>query len=148
MLKGIPEVISPDLLKALAEMGHGDIIVIGDDFYPAVTMSEGKTVINADGIKGPELLEAVLTLMPVDADYVEHPIMLMDVEEAMKDKVETPAVWEQYMQVADKMEEKGRALVGFLDRFEFYEKAKKAYVTVSSGERQPYGNVIIQKGVQ
>ena len=147
MLKGIPEVISPELLKALAEMGHGDTIVIGDDFFPAVTMSERNCVINADGIGGPELLEAILKLMPVDSDYMEHPIMLMDIEESMKGKVETPAVWEQYMQVADKMEPKGRALVGFLDRFEFYEKAKKSYVIVSSGERQPYGNVLIQKGV-
>lgn len=147
MLKGIPGVISPALLKALAEMGHGDVIVIGDDFFPAATISERNDVIYADGIEGPELLEAVLKLMPVDSDYMEHPIMLMDIEDSMKGRIETPDVWEQYMKVADKMESKGRSLVGFLERFEFYEKAKTAYVIVSSGEQRPYGNVLIQKGV-
>ena len=70
MLKGIPKCISPDLLKALADMGHGDLIVIADDFYPAVSMAKEGITINADGIGAAEMVDAILQLMPLDVDYV------------------------------------------------------------------------------
>ena len=147
MLKGIPAVINPDLLKALAEMGHGDLLVIGDDFYPAATMTQSGRVIHADGISGPQLLEAILELMPVDTEYVKYPILLMDMEKEKKDSCPEPIVWEEYRKAVDRQVKEGRACVGMMERFTFYEKAKKAFVTISSGERQPYGCVIIQKGV-
>lgn len=147
MLKGIPAVISPLLLKTLAEMGHGDLLVIGDDFYPAATMTESGRVIDADGIGGPELLDAVLQLMPVDTDYTDCPIILMDMEEEQKTRQKEPEVWEIYRDIVNKRVEKGCGCVGTLERYAFYETAKKAFATVSSGERQPYGCVIIQKGV-
>ena len=121
MLKGIPKCISPDLLKALADMGHGDLVVIADDFYPAVSMARNGITINADGIGAAEMLDAILTLMPLDTEYEKHPVQIMDV-----------------------MEE---SCVGFIDRFSFYDKAKTSFVTISTGERQPYGCVLLQKGV-
>lgn len=147
MLKGIPRQISPALLKALADMGHGDIIVIADDFYPSVSMGKEGVVIDADGISGPDMLDAILTLMPLDTDYAEHPVMIMDMMEHLKGKMDRPKVWDEFIEVVKKHEAKGEACVGYIERMAFYEKAKKAFVTVSTGERQPYGCVMLQKGV-
>ena len=147
MLKGIPKCISPDLLKALADMGHGDLIVIADDFYPAVSMAKEGITINADGIGAAEMVDAILQLMPLDVDYVEHPVMIMDVMDEFKDKMPRPKVWDDFIAVVKRNEPKGEACVGFIDRFSFYDKGKTAFVTVSTGERQPYGCVILQKGV-
>lgn len=147
MLKGIPKQISPSLLKALAEMGHGDLLVIADDFYPAASMGKNGVVIDADGIGGAEMLDAILTLMPLDTEFEEHPVMIMDVMEEFKATMPRPEVWDEFIEVVKKHEKKGEKCVGFIDRMSFYEKAKKAYVTISSGERQPYSCIILQKGV-
>ena len=147
MLKGIPKCISPDLLKALADMGHGDLIVIADDFYPAVSMAKEGITTNADGIAPAEMVDAILQLMPLDVDYVEHPVMIMDVMDEFKDKMPRPKVWDDFIAAVKRNEPKGEACVGFIDRFSFYDKGKTAFVTVSTGERQPYGCVILQKGV-
>lgn len=147
MLKGIPRVISPDLLKALADMGHGDLIVIADDFYPSVSMAKNGITINADGIGAAEMVDAVLQLMPLDVEYTEHPVMIMDIMEHLKGTMEKPKVWDDFIAAVEKNEPKGKACVGFIERFDFYDKAKTAFVTVSTGERQPYGCVILQKGV-
>lgn len=145
MLKGIPKQISPALLKALAEMGHGDILVIADDFYPANSMGKNGIVIDADGISGPDMLDAILQLMPLDSKYIEHPVMIMDIEEHLKASSDRPKIWDEFIAVVKKHED--AKCVGFVERFEFYEKAKTAYVTISTGERQPYGCVMLQKGV-
>lgn len=147
MLKGIPKQISPALLKALAEMGHGDIIVIADDFYPSNSMGKDGIVIDADGISGADMLDAILTLMPLDTEYEEHPVMIMDLMEHLKDTTPRPKVWDEFIDVVKKHEPKGEKAVGFIERMAFYEKAKKAYVTISTGERQPYGCIMLQKGV-
>ncbi len=146
MLKGIPKEISPSLLKALADMGHGDIIVIADDFYPSATMGKEGVVIDADGVSGVDMLDAILTLMPLDTEYCESPVMIMGVQESMKDKMERPEVWDEFINVVKKHEGSDDA-VGFVERMDFYEVAKKAFVTVSTGERRPYGCVMLQKGV-
>lgn len=148
MLKGIPKEISPTLLKALADMGHGDILVIADDFYPSASMGREGIVIDADGIGGAEMLDAILTLMPLDTEYEEHPVMIMDVMEHLKGSMPRPKVWDDFIEVVKKHEEKGEAIVGYIERMAFYEKAKKAFVTISTGERQPYGCVMLQKGVK
>ena len=147
MLKGIPKVISPDLLKALADMGHGDLIVIADDFYPAVSMAKNGITINADGIGAAEMLDAILQLMPLDVDYVDHPVLIMEMSEELKKTMKRPAVWDEFIAAVEKNEPKGKECIGFIERLDFYEKAKTAFVTVSTGERQPYGCVILQKGV-
>ncbi|MDD7267134.1 MAG: RbsD/FucU domain-containing protein [Lachnospiraceae bacterium] len=147
MLKGIPKVLNPDLLKALAEMGHGDIIVIADDFYPAVSMAQSGRTIHADGIGAAEMVDAVLQLMPLDTEYTEHPVLIMDMMEHLKGKMERPAVWDDFIKAVEKNEPKGADCVGFIERFDVYDKAKTAFVTVSTGERQPYGCIMLQKGV-
>lgn len=147
MLKGIPQVISPDLLKALAEMGHGDRIVIADDFYPATSMAKEGITIHADGISAAELVDAVLTLMPLDTEYEEFPVKIMDVAEDFKATMGRPKIWDEFIAAVEKHEPKGAACVGYIDRFAFYDMGKTAFVTISSGERQPYGCIILQKGV-
>lgn len=147
MLRGIPKVISPDLLKALADMGHGDLIVIADDFYPAVSMGRNGITINADGIPAADMLDAVLQLMPLDVAYAEHPVQIMEMSEDLKETMERPVVWDEFIAVVEKHIPEGKECVGFIERMDFYEKAKTAFVTVSTGERQPYGCLILQKGV-
>ncbi|MGE8081261.1 L-fucose mutarotase [Peribacillus loiseleuriae] len=140
MLKGIPPIISPDLLKILSEMGHGDEIVLADSNFPAV--SHAQRLIRADGHAIPALLEAILTLFPLDT-YVEQPIALMAVEPG--DDVD-PIIWSQYQQIVN---EKERKHISFemIDRFSFYERAKNTYSIVATGERALYANMILKKGV-
>ncbi len=140
MLKGIPPIISPELLKILMEMGHGDEIVIGDGNFPAA--SNAKRLVRADGHGIPEILAAVLKLMPLDP-YVEEPVTLMQVVEG--DDYE-PVIWEEYKEIIDKYGEQ-KVDLGYIDRFSFYERASKAYAIVATGEESLYANIILKKGV-
>ena len=143
MLKGIPAIISPELLKVLCEMGHSDTIVIGDGNFPAETMGKDAIVIRADGHGVPELLEAILKVFPLDT-YVEKPVSLMQVTPG--DKVETP-IWDVYKKMVADVDDRGEQAFAEVERFEFYEKAKKAYAIIATGETAIYANVILQKGV-
>ncbi len=143
MLKGIPKIISPELLKVLAEMGHSDRIVISDGNFPAETMGKNAIVIRCDGHGVPELLEAILQVFPLDT-YVEHPVTLMEVMPG--DDVETP-IWDTYKEIIRKYEDRGDAVVGNMERFQFYEEAQKAYAIVATGESALYANIMLQKGV-
>ena len=138
MLKNISPIISPELLKVLSEMGHGDELVIGDGNFPSASVA--RRLVRADGHGVPELLDAVLTLMPLDT-YVDTPVALMD----NGDKENRPEIWGKYEDIVKAREgEKGFELVG---RFEFYERAKNAYAVVASGETAIYANIILKKGV-
>lgn len=139
MLKGVSKLISPELLKILAEMGHGDEIVIGDANFPAVNY--GKRVVRADGIGGTALLSALLDLIPLDS-YAEENFLLMEV---VKGDNVVPAIWEDYKCVAAAKEPNTR--IGYLERFAFYERAKNAFAVIASGEEQIYANIILKKGV-
>ncbi len=141
MLKGIPDIISPDLLKILHEMGHGDDLVIGDANYPAA--SNARNLVRADGHGVPELLDAILTLFPLD-DFVPHPVALMQV--VAGDKT-VPVIQDEIRKVVAKHEVKGDALVEQVERFAFYERAKKAFAIVATTEKKLYGCMIIKKGV-
>ena len=110
MLKGIPGILSPELLKVLCEMGHGDNIVISDGNFPAESMGKNAIVIRCDGHGVPELLDAVLQLFPLDT-YVENPVHLMQVVPG--DKVETP-IWETYRQIIQKHDPRGQNTVGHI----------------------------------
>lgn len=143
MLKNIPPILSPELLKTLCEMGHSDRIVIADGNFPAESMGINCKVIRADGHGVPELLDAILTLLPLDT-YVEKPVSLMQVMEG--DTAETP-IWEEYKKIVAKHDERGAAAIGEIERFAFYEEAKTAYAIVATGERAVYANVMLQKGV-
>ena len=146
MLNNIPPILSPELLKVLCEMGHSDRICIGDGNFPGASMAKAKNAVflRADGHGVPELLDAILTVMPLDA-YVEKPAMLMEKMECDKD-LEIP-VWETYKEIIAKHDSRGGDAVGNYERFEFYEQAKDCYCILQSGETEIYANIILQKGV-
>ena len=143
MLKGIPPILSPELLKVLCEMGHGDRLVIADGNFPAESNGKNGIVIRCDGHGGVELLDAILQLFPLDT-YVEKPVSLMAVVQG--DKVETP-IWDEYKSIIAKYDDRGADTVANIERFDFYEEAKKAYAIIATGESALYANVILQKGV-
>lgn len=143
MLKGIPPIISPELLKILCEMGHSDRIVIADGNFPAESMGKNCKVVRCDGHGANELLDAILTLFPLDT-YVSHPVSLMQVMPG--DTVETP-IWDEYKATIKKYDERGAATVQEIERFEFYEQAKQAYAIIATGEKALYANIMLQKGV-
>ncbi len=145
MLKGIPDIITPDLLKILHAMGHGDTLVIGDANFPAASLAEVKNHVNirCDGQRATDLLDAILSLFPLD-DFVEKPVTIMDKTELHKD-LETP-VWDEFTNIVAKYDKRGKDAVGFIDRFSFYEAAKDAYAIVSTTEHAFYACIIIQKG--
>ncbi|HIR53729.1 MAG TPA: fucose isomerase [Candidatus Onthovicinus excrementipullorum] len=143
MLKNIPPILIPELLKVMSEMGHGDQIVIGDGNFPAESIGRGKPVIRLDSCGVPELLDAMLQFFPLDP-YVEQPVTLMEVVPG--DPVETP-IWGEYQATVAKYDNRGSDAVGHLERFAFYEQAKKAYAVIATGEKALYANIILQKGV-
>ena len=143
MLKGIPKILSPELLKVLAEMGHSDRLILSDGNFPAESMGKNAIVIRCDGHGVPELLDAILQVFPLDT-YVEHPVNLMEVMSG--DDVETP-IWDTYKEIIRNHDERGDAVVGSIERFAFYEEAKKVYAIVATGESALYANIMLQKGV-
>ncbi len=143
MLKGIPAILPPELLKVLCEMGHADRIVISDGNFPAHSVGKDSIVIRLDGHGVPEVLDAVLSLFPLDS-YVEHPVNLMEVMKG--DPVETP-IWDTYAEILAKHDKRGKEMIGQIERFAFYEEASKAYAIVTTGESALYANIMLQKGV-
>lgn len=143
MLKGIPPILSPELLKVLCEMGHGDRIVLADGNFPAGSVGKDAKVIRLDGHGVQELLDAVLQLFPLDT-YVPHPVKLMAV--VAGDAVETP-IWNTYKEIIGRHDRRGSATIEEIERFAFYEEAKKVYAIVATGETAIYANVMLQKGV-
>ncbi len=137
MLKNVPKIIPPELLKILCEMGHGDELVIADGNFPSAAI--GQRVVYLSGNGATEVLEAVLELLPLDT--YAHPLYLM--EKVPGDNVETP-IWDEYREAV-----KGHTDKDFehIERFEFYERAKKAYAVIATGEGALYANVLLKKGV-
>ena len=138
MLKGVPKIISPELLKILSEMGHGDEIVIADGNFPSENY--GKRVVRADGIGGAEMLDAILKLIPLDT-YAEENFLLMQTVKGDP----TPTIWQEYYDIANANDDNLRK--GNLERFAFYERAKNAYAVIATGESAVYANIILKKGV-
>ena len=139
MLKNIPKILSPELVKTLMEMGHGDEIVLGDGNFPAETC--GRRVVRCDGLPVPALLDAILQLFPLDT-YVDAPVMLM---ETAADDAFVPAIWETYKQSVEQYAPGTK--IAEIERFAFYERAKAAYCVVATGEEAIYANIILKKGV-
>lgn len=142
MLKGISKLISPELLMILAKMGHGDEIVFSDGNFPgeSIARQSGAVILRADGIGVPELLSAVLELIPLDT-YADN-VYLMDKTESDRD-LDIP-IWEEYKKIIADHTDKDPV---FLERYEFYDRAAKAYAIVVTGESAIYANVILKKGV-
>jgi len=143
MLKRIPKILPPELMKTMMEMGHGDEIVLADGNFPSREF--GRKVIRMDGHNIPEVLEAILEFFPLDP-YVRQPVALMEVVPG--DDVKTP-IWDEYGKIIKSSEEAKGLENGFLhiERFAFYERAKKAFVIVATGEPALYANIILRKGV-
>lgn len=139
MLRGISPLISPELLSVLSEMGHGDEIVLADANFP--TENYGQRAIRADGIGAAALLEAILPLFPLD-QYDPSNFVLMEVVPG--DSYE-PVIWQDFLKVLKRFEPE--AQVEHMERFAYYERAKKAYAIIASGEMAQYANVILKKGV-
>jgi L-fucose mutarotase len=140
MLKGISPVISPELIKILMEMGHGDELVIADGNFPAASIAQ--RLVRADGLGGTSLLDAILQVFPLD-QYVEQPVALMAVVPGDPYK---PTIWEEYRGVVQK-HEPGFKDFEYVERFAFYERAKKAYAVLASSEMALYANLILKKGI-
>ena len=139
MLKHIPANLSPDLVKVLMEMGHGDEIVIADGNFPSA--SHARQLIRLDGQSIPTVLASILTLFPLDT-FVESPITYMATP---KDEPE-PAIWERYAGIVLESDNES-TIVEKVSRFEFYEQAKKAHAIIATSETELYANVILKKGV-
>ncbi len=140
MLKNIPKIISPELLKILAEMGHADEIIIADGNFPGAALAQ--RLVRADGHGVPELLEAILQLFPLDP-YNEEQAYLMEVVPG-DDYV--PEIWETYAKILKAGAAEG-VTIGHIERFAFYERAKKAYAIIQTSEAALYANIILKKGV-
>lgn len=124
-------------------MGHSDRLVIADGNFPSESMGKNAKVIRCDGHGVPELLEAILTVFPLDT-YVETPVSLMQVMPG--DNVETP-IWDEYKEIITKHDERGEKAIGQTERFAFYEETKTAYAIIATGESALYANIMLQKGV-
>lgn len=140
MLKGIPSVIQPDLLKILMEMGHGDTLVIGDGNFPGAAMAN--RLVRCDGNGTAKMLDAILQLMPLDS-YSEYQVGLMEVVPGDPYK---PEIWDEYKAIINKYEPINNKIEN-IERFAFYERAKQAYAVVTTSELALYANIILRKGV-
>lgn len=141
MLKGISPLISPDLLRIIAEMGHGDEIVFADGNFPAA--ANARRLVRCDGHPVPPLLDAVLSLFPLDT-YVKCPVALMQVVPG--DDAE-PVIWEEYRRIIAAHDPAAADTFEMVERFAFYERAAQAYAIVATSESALYANIILKKGV-
>ncbi|MCH4564351.1 ribose ABC transporter [Halomonas sp. EGI 63088] len=137
MLKNIDTILTGDLLSILRDMGHGDEIVITDSNFPAATVAQ--RLVRLPGIPADRVLEAILSVLPLD-DFVEAPAITMAAPDGR------PPVCDDFDRVMAEAEG-GPVNMEQIDRFDFYERAKKAYAVVSTGERRLYANLILKKGV-
>lgn len=139
MLKGIPSLLPPELLKILMEMGHGDELVIADGNFPGAALAQ--RLVRCDGHGVPAVLDAVLTLMTLDF-IVPEPVVLMSSSIGSPE----PPVWEEYRRILQAREPEHSG-IGYMERYAFYERASKAYAIVATGETAMRGNIILKKGV-
>ncbi|GKV65936.1 MULTISPECIES: RbsD/FucU family protein [unclassified Sporosarcina] len=139
MLKNIPNNLSPDILKILMEMGHGDEILIADGNFPSV--SHTTNILRLDGQSVPEVLRSILFLLPLD-DYEESGVKLME----PKENEGIPVIWNEYAEILKQTNNDHISLTKF-ERFDFYKQAKKAYAIIATGEQALYANIILRKGV-
>jgi L-fucose mutarotase len=140
MLKGIPKIISPDLMKILMEMGHTDEIVIADGNFPGTDLA--KRMVRYDGHDVPDLLNAILKFFPLDT-YVQYPVSLMAIVPGDSYK---PIIWEKYREIIKKNDSNFKDFE-MVEKFEFYKRTKKAFAVVATSEAALYANIILKKGV-
>ena len=141
MLKGISPLVSPELLKIIAEMGHGDELVISDGNFPGASV--GKRVVRADGHGGVEVMKGIIDLFPLD-DFVEAPLAVMEVPDGMFPGNEAP-IWADFRKIADT--DLPTAKFEFMEHDAFIDRCRNAYCVVQTGEKALYANIILRKGV-
>ncbi len=140
MLKGIPKIISPDLMKIMMEMGHGDEIIFVDGNFPAA--ANAQRLVRCDGHNVTEFLEAVLPFFPLDT-YSEAPVALMSV---VPGDTVVPVIWDEFKETLNKHSAKD-VNIEYVDRYAFYERARNAFAIVATSEKALYANIILTKGV-
>ena len=140
MLKGIDPLLTPDLIRALRAMGHGDEIAIVDANYPAESC--GPPVVRLDGIPATAVLDAVLSVLPLD-EFVPEAAWCMEV---VGDPTSEQPIFGEF-RAALARHAGSRFTLGRLERFAFYAKAAESFVLVATGEARLYGNIILKKGV-
>lgn len=140
MLKNIPNILTPQLMKILMEMGHGNEIVIADGNFPAASIA--KRLIRLDGHRIPEILEAILNFFPLDT-YVNSSVGLMAVTPGDNYK---PVIWDEYRKIILESKESFKEFE-YIERFAFYERAGNAYAVIATSESALYANIILKKGV-
>ncbi len=140
MLIGIPDNLSPELMKILMEMGHGDEIVLADGNFPAAEYA--RRLVRADGHGVVGLLDSILRFLPLDS-FVESPAICMEVVAGDTTK---PAIWEEFSRLLKKHHPDAGPMT-FIERFDFYDRSKRAFAILATGERALYANIILKKGV-
>ncbi|MCP5541071.1 MAG: L-fucose mutarotase [Akkermansiaceae bacterium] len=140
MLKGISPLLSPDLLAILCRMGHGDTLVLADAHFPGHSVNA--LTLRADGLKIPDLLDAILPLFELD-DFIEAPVAMMA---PVPGDSADPAVEAAYRAAIDRHAPKTPP-IAMIERFAFYEMAKGAFAVVMTGDTSKYGNILLTKGV-
>lgn len=146
MLLNIPKILSPDLIKALSEMGHADRILLADANFPGKSTAarSGAAYIRADGLGVPALMEAILQLMPLD-EHTDEPVLVMGVD--VRDEGLNIPIHETFRAIVAKYDARGEKAVAKYERYAFYKEADRCAVVVQTGEEAIYANIILQKGV-
>ena len=140
MLKNLDPILSPELLSVLAAMGHGDELAIVDANFPAVSMA--RRLVRLDGLGATHVLEAVLSVLPLD-DFVDSPVAVMQV---VGEPETIPEPVREFQQAVNHAEAKS-IKISPIDRFDFYDRSRAAFAIVATGETRLYGNVLLKKGV-
>ena len=148
MLKGIPQILSPDLLETLAEMGHGDQIVIGDAYFAAKTMAKanGNRLVRADGVNAFEIVDAILELMPLDG-WSDDAVIAMGFPDKDTGEIKGFETTEKFKAVIAKHDEKAAEKMIYVDRFRFYDLSREAFCVLATGDGKSNGCLILKKGV-
>ncbi len=140
MLKGIHPLLNGELLAVLAEMGHGDELALVDANFPATSLA--RRLVRLDAVDLPGAAQAILTLLPLDS-FVDCPVLRMEV---VGDPEQLPAVQQEVLSLASAAEQRPIAARG-LERFAFYERCRRAFAVVATGERRLYGDILLVKGI-
>lgn len=148
MLNGISKILTGDMLKVLSDMGHGDVLILADANFPGETIAKDTTygsLIRIPGADVSDLLEAIADLFPLDIAYTEFPAAVMELTDSDKAKgMPEPEAWKSYREILQKCYPDLE--LGGIERFDFYDKAKKAYCVIETGEERKYGNLYLVKG--
>ena len=148
MLNGISKLLTGDMLKALCDMGHGDVLVIADANFPGERLAAETTfgrLIRCPGTDVAQVFAAICGLFPLDTAYTEHPASVMELTDGDKARnIPQPEAWADYEKILRNIYPEQR--LGRMERFQFYERTRQAYAIIQTGEERQYGNLMLVKG--